>query len=627
MIGVAVASFGQTKVIIHLDSLQSAVGTAYEPGVFYVPKTAGAQEDFLNNGIRQNAIRLNIIESALNNTSNLNDCIAFLDEVRDILQALSGKTDKLIFILDKMPAWLSSSSDGSPAEAPGWFVLNTKPPANYADWEAMVRRVVDRIINEYGITNAYFEIWNEPALGSWTGTKQEYFELFERTYDAIKSVSTTAPVGGPGTNHWGRNLDFDQPYGYLSNVVGDLSLVGELIDSTEAWGKALDFVTWHDFSLTHQTTQNATAYITQKYASLGLATPELMIGEWNTPSSIRDTPLQKSFFAKQLIEIAKTSIDNHMVAAWQDFEQSPEEFHNEYGLLTYGDIHKPVYKAILLADKVRGRRVFETSNAPVDLVASISGDTLNVLVTNYGLSPFLEAFNHTLFSGRFNASQIDSAGYINILAGDLSRLDSVYQELVTISNDNPVNVAINNAIPVYQHFDSLQLGNREIILDVQGVRGVNPGLSYTISATSNNAQFKYDSLRTEGLSQEGATRQITQDQSLLFSSVRLIDGQISFSMEPNAVRLFQFEMLLPTSTTSAYRAVDVLAYPNPTGGVVRIESVEAIGKVQMTNNSGKVLAIFELDENRKTISLAKYRPGVYYLTFVDLNRTIKVIRQ
>ena len=124
--GISSTLYGQTTINIYLDSAQSSIQSKYEPGVFYVPKTTEAQNDFLNNGIRQNSIRLNIIEGALNNTSNLNDCLNYLDGVSSILQDISVKTNKVLFIFEKMPGWLSSSTDGSAASTPGWFVLNTK---------------------------------------------------------------------------------------------------------------------------------------------------------------------------------------------------------------------------------------------------------------------------------------------------------------------------------------------------------------------------------------------------------------------------------------------------------------------------------------------------------------------
>lgn len=171
--------FGQSIVTVFPDSIQQNLANNYEYGVFYVPKTTEAHTDFMNNGDHLNTIRLNIIESALNNSSDLSGTLDYLDNFSTVIQSISNKADKVIFIFEKMPAWLSSSNDGSPAQTPGWYVLNTKPPANYTQWNHMIQQVTDRIVNVYGVSNAYFEIWNEPDLGSWTGTTAEYFELFK----------------------------------------------------------------------------------------------------------------------------------------------------------------------------------------------------------------------------------------------------------------------------------------------------------------------------------------------------------------------------------------------------------------------------------------------------------------
>jgi len=625
--GISSTLYGQTTVNIYLDSILSNVESKYEPGVFYVPKTTEAQNDFFNNGIKQNSIRLNIIEGALNNTSNLNDCLAYLDGVSTILQDISNKTDKVLFIFEKMPGWLSSSTDGSPASTPGWFVLNTKPPSNYANWDAMVAGVVDRIVNTYGISNAYFEIWNEPDLGSWTGTENEYFELFEHTYDAIKSVNVNTPVGGPATNHWGKNIYYQQPYGYLSNQIADSSLIGQLIDSTSAWNKPLDFISWHNFNLEYQTNQNAIDYINQKYFSLGLAIPDVMVSEWNTPSVIRDTPLQKSFFIKSQMEMAKTSIDNNMVAAWQDFSQSANEFHSDYGLLTYGSIHKPAYNALLLANKVKGNVILNTPSVSADIITTISNDTLNILITNYVPLAFIEAFNHTLFEGQFNANQLDSAGYINIVMNDLSHLDSIYQGLITIPNTNPINIAINNSIPIYNHFNSLQTSNRQFNLNVLGLNGVHSGINYMIDSTSNNSQFKYDSLLTQGFNQANAIINITANQALVLSNDSLINGQHSFIMEPNSIQLFQFIIPEIVSIDELRKELNILIYPNPTENAFIIESEEVIGEIHIYNVQGKILESLKSNQNVDTISLSEYASGVYVVKLVDLKKSFKVIRK
>ena len=305
----------QTRITVYPDSLEETISGQFQPGTFYVPRTNEAQADFLENGIHQNAIRINVLEGALNNTTNLTDCLSYLDLARNTLQQLPAKTDVLMFVIGKMPPWLSSSSDSSPSATPGWAILHTRPPASYSEWQTVVSALVDRIVNTYGISDAQFEIWNEPDLGSWTGTKAEYFRLYQVTYDAVKSVDPDLRVGGPSTNYWANNIGYQPPYGYLTDSTADLSLIGELIDSTTAWNKPMDFISWHDFNVVHHPQLNAIDYIQRKYALLGLPLPELILSEWNTPSIVRETPLQKSFLLKNQLELAKTDLGHNVIAA------------------------------------------------------------------------------------------------------------------------------------------------------------------------------------------------------------------------------------------------------------------------------------------------------------------------
>ena len=627
LVRLSIAAYGQTIVNVYIDSVTSNVDVKYKQGVFYVPKTNEAQNDFLNNNIYQNAIRLNIIESALNNSSNLTECLQYLDLAAPIIQSLSTKTNKLFFIFEKMPPWLSSSSDGSPASVPGWSVLNTKPPANWVDWDSTVVGVVNRIVNTYGITNAYFEIWNEPDLGSWTGTQSEYFLLIKHTYNAIKSVNSNIPVGGPATNYWGNNINYKPPYGYLSNQIADSSLIGQLIDSTYIWNKPLDFISWHNFNITYQTNKNATDYIIQKYTSQGLAIPQLIISEWNTPSSIRDTPLQKAFFIKNQMEMAKLPIDNNMVAAWQDFYQSTNEFHNDYGLLTYGSIHKPVYNALLLSDKIKGVIIKNTSNVQADVLTAISNDTLNILISNYVPPAFIEAFNHTLFEGHFNAAQLDSAGYINMTANDVSMLDSIYKGLITIPNSNPINIAINNSISIYNHYDSLQTNDRIFNINITGITGIHQGKSYKIDSTNNNQQFKYDSLLSQGYTQTDAIAFIRTNQPLISIQQSLNNGQLTFAMQPNAVQLFQFKIPDILIISNFQTDTNLKVFPNPMLDKIEIKANGSLGIIKVYDISGKILKTILSKDNKIIIDMSNFSQGIYLIQIVRLNKIVKVIKK
>ena len=67
------------------------------------------------------------------------------------------------------------------------------PPADHAEWAAYVQRFIRFLIHRYGaeeVRTWLFEVWNEPDLpvAFWNGTRDEYFQLYEATVQAIKVV-------------------------------------------------------------------------------------------------------------------------------------------------------------------------------------------------------------------------------------------------------------------------------------------------------------------------------------------------------------------------------------------------------------------------------------------------------
>src|SRR6185437_11432663 len=87
---------------------------------------------------------------------------------------------------------------------PFWYHPVTSPPKSYEEWDAMIRAFAQHLVNRYGLDEVAtwkFEVWNEPNLDFWGGEPKQatYFELYDHTARAIKSVSPRLQVGGPST--------------------------------------------------------------------------------------------------------------------------------------------------------------------------------------------------------------------------------------------------------------------------------------------------------------------------------------------------------------------------------------------------------------------------------------------
>ena len=78
----------------------------------------------------------------------------------------------------------------------GW----TYPPSDYKKWSNLVYEWVKHCVQRYGkkeVDSWYWELWNEPNIGYWSGTVHEYCKLYDYTADAVKRALPTAKIGGP----------------------------------------------------------------------------------------------------------------------------------------------------------------------------------------------------------------------------------------------------------------------------------------------------------------------------------------------------------------------------------------------------------------------------------------------
>ncbi|MDX2033978.1 MAG: beta-xylosidase [Blastocatellia bacterium] len=78
----------------------------------------------------------------------------------------------------------------------GW----AHPPRDYAKWAELIRQWVRHEVDRYGqaeVESWWWELWNEPDIGYWQGTPEEFFKLYDYTADAVKRALPTAKIGGP----------------------------------------------------------------------------------------------------------------------------------------------------------------------------------------------------------------------------------------------------------------------------------------------------------------------------------------------------------------------------------------------------------------------------------------------
>jgi xylan 1,4-beta-xylosidase len=77
----------------------------------------------------------------------------------------------------------------------GW----TYPPKDEAKWSKLVAAYAAHLKERYGdhVDDWLWEVWNEPDIGYWHGTPEEYDRLYDLSAAAIRGVLPKARIGGP----------------------------------------------------------------------------------------------------------------------------------------------------------------------------------------------------------------------------------------------------------------------------------------------------------------------------------------------------------------------------------------------------------------------------------------------
>jgi xylan 1,4-beta-xylosidase len=266
---------------------------------------------------------------------------------------------------------------------------NVTPPRDYDQWATLIQKLTRHWVDRYGAAEVrewFFEVWNEPNLKAfWTATRDEYFQLYRRTAEAIKTVDPSLKVGGPATadNAWIQEfLDF-----CTTNSV-PVDFVSTHHYPTDAFGlPGADTVT----QLEHSPRDVMRAEVTKsRDEARGLP---LYYTEWNISSNPRDPMHDEPFaaaFITRIVMEARGLAQGYSFWTFSDifnenyFPSVP--FHGGFGILNLHGIAKPSYRAFQLLHRL-GTEFMEVdgTHETIDAWAVRKGDAVTVMVTNLAM--------------------------------------------------------------------------------------------------------------------------------------------------------------------------------------------------------------------------------------------------
>lgn len=74
------------------------------------------------------------------------------------------------------------------------------PPKDWTKWEELVYQWAKHSVEKYGeaeVLKWYWQTWNEPNIGYWRGSRDEFFKLHDHAIKAVRRAIPNAKVGGP----------------------------------------------------------------------------------------------------------------------------------------------------------------------------------------------------------------------------------------------------------------------------------------------------------------------------------------------------------------------------------------------------------------------------------------------
>jgi xylan 1,4-beta-xylosidase len=209
-------------------------------------------------------------------------------------------------------------------------------PADWDAWGGLVGALTEHLVERYGIDEVGrwgFEVWNEANLEVfWTGSRDDYFCLYDVAAAAVKAVDERLRVGGPATAAAGwipAFLDF-------------------VIES----GAALDFLSTHTYG-------NLPLDVGEALRVRGLSGVEVWWTEWGvTPTHfapVNDSVLSATFLLHGMKSVQGRA---RALAYWvvsdhfEELGRPPALLHGGFGLMTVGNLRKPRWWALVLAQQL-----------------------------------------------------------------------------------------------------------------------------------------------------------------------------------------------------------------------------------------------------------------------------------
>ncbi len=257
---------------------------------------------------------------------------------------------------------------------------NTEPPVDFDKYASAVKHIAMHYnqgwANGFHYNIRYWEFWNEPDGVFWTGTPEQFYQLYEKVAVALKSTDATLKVGGPS----------------IANPIPFSPYREGFLDYCKAHNVPLDFYSWHTYQ-NHSSDPYDASRLAKRIRDLldahGFRKTESILSEWNLTSDFTVARMDElrsahnaAFIASVMSYLQDAPLDRAIFyrgdASWMGlFELQGKYYKTAYAFKALGQ----------MLDTPRRLAVTGTDTFGFAALAGRSADekTVQVLISNYAI--------------------------------------------------------------------------------------------------------------------------------------------------------------------------------------------------------------------------------------------------
>jgi xylan 1,4-beta-xylosidase len=283
------------------------------------------------------------------------------------------------------------------------------PPKDYQKWSELVFQFVRHLRGRYGdaaLKSWLWEVWNEPDIGYWKGTPEEFLKLYDFSVEAVLKAFPDASIGGPDTTGAASPRAAEFLRLFLEHCTHQKNY------ANGKTGTRVDFVSFHPKGSPKWLNDHVQMGLAgqllaiQKSFEIVASDPEwrripIILGEWdpegcaacsaqqNPQNWYRNGPLYACYTAEAFSRTLELAREEHVslegVVTWAfEFEEQP--YFAGFRELATNGIDKPVLNAFRMFGLLGQERIAATSSGALPIADVISSGVrgpadVNVIAT------------------------------------------------------------------------------------------------------------------------------------------------------------------------------------------------------------------------------------------------------